>query len=149
MSAYLITISGTSFIYRSLLLFFSTVIAFFTENRVIKVNYFTFIITKEKYKTVSLVNIYLPEWNRIDFICNLSSWFVCHSVRCLNSWVRWRQWDIFSGETKSSAIFIQLWRFLTWWHAPAGINTVSPAHWTIVYPKGRKCCWLENVHQSN
>ena len=45
---------------------------------------------------------------------SLSSWLLWVSDRCLNSCIIRIQWPTFSGETKSSAILMQLWRFLTW-----------------------------------
>ena len=44
---------------------------------------------------------------------SLSSWLLWVSDRCLNSCIIRMQCFTFSGETKSSATLMQLWRFLT------------------------------------
>lgn len=46
--------------------------------------------------------------------CSLSSWFVWVVDRCLNSWVSLKQCLTCSGDTKSSATLIQLYRLCTW-----------------------------------
>lgn len=46
--------------------------------------------------------------------CSLSSWFVWVLDRCLNSWVRRKQCFTCSGDTKSSATLMQLYKLWTW-----------------------------------
>jgi len=53
-------------------------------------------------------------WYMMFLICNLSSWLECVSESSRNSWVRWKQCETFSGETKSSATFMQLCKLRTY-----------------------------------
>lgn len=52
-------------------------------------------------------------WYMMFLICNLSSWLECVSESSRNSCVRWKQCETFSGDTKSSATFIQLCKLRT------------------------------------
>ena len=53
-------------------------------------------------------------WYMIFLICSLSSWLVWVSDSSRNSWVKWKQCDTFSGDTKSSATFMQSCKFRTY-----------------------------------